>query len=105
MKEVAACMFVLFAFGCMPGEAKTMNKISTGMSKEDVRNILGKPKTSSANDGFEYWKYDLSTAKQIWVTGGSDDYMVKFKDGRVVGYGKEDEFAPTQNVNMKIKHK
>lgn len=102
MKRLALVLLLVFS-GC--DNAEKMNRLSVGMTKQEVKSVLGSPKTSSASDGFEYWKFFLADEKQRWVTGGFGDYMVKFKDGKVVAYGKEDEFAPTQNINMKIKKK
>jgi outer membrane protein assembly factor BamE (lipoprotein component of BamABCDE complex) len=101
-----AMVLLLAAAGCgNPGKANSLNKVEAGMSKAEVKAILGTPKTTSVIDGADLWKYDLATTRQRWVTGGADDYLVKFQDGKVVGYGKEEEFYPAQNVKVEIKKK
>ncbi len=58
------------------------------MTKDEVIDALGKPKSSSAKDNIMYLKYRLYK-ECLFI----DDYYVKLKDGNVEAYGHVGEFG------------
>jgi hypothetical protein len=68
------------------------------MTKADVVRVLGNPVSTAGFDGTEVLRYELSTTKQIWWTGGWDEYFVKLVNGRVVSYGKRGDVAEASTV-------
>jgi hypothetical protein len=63
---------------------------------------LGTPASVSSHDNYELLRYQLSGRKAPPLNpnhrGFADGYTVKFKSGKVVAYGRDDEF---QTINIK----
>ncbi len=72
------------------------------MSKQQVIQILGNPASVSSHDSYELLRYQLSGRNAPPLNpnhrGFADGYTVKFKSGKVVAYGRDDEF---QTINIK----
>lgn len=109
--------------GCA-GTEKRVNEISLGMSKAQVIQVLGQPKSTRAGAGVEYLVYELkesvdagSCAAWSWslvlipveCMRKKVDYFVQFKQGVATAYGEIGDFDSTQdpeqtiNVNKTIK--
>lgn len=90
--------------GCVTSADK-LSLISLGMTRTQVVEILGKPASVSARgDGSELLRYQLSgryapplnpNAKQF-----ADGYTIQLHNGKVVAYGRDDEFQAI-NVNVR----
>lgn len=98
---LVAAVFVLS--GCVTS-AKKLSLVSLGMTKAQVVEILGEPASVSARPDGELLRYQLSgryapplnpNAKQF-----ADGYTIQLVDGKVVAYGRDDEFRAV-NVNVR----
>ena len=82
-----AIIGVLFLAGC--ATTYRMDRVSVGMTKEQVVAAVGRPDSSaSSGNGVEYIRYDLEAH-----TGGIATYFVKLVNGKVDSYGPEDDRA------------
>jgi hypothetical protein len=82
-----------------------MNRLSVGMTKQEVVSTMGQPaSTAAAGGGVEILRYELQNAHQVWW-GGYSEYFVRLVNGKVDSYGRMGDFDstkdPTLNLNMK----
>jgi hypothetical protein len=103
MKTVALIVAVLALSSCAsPG--KKLNRVSLGMDKGQVLDIMGDPDSTKAADGVEVLVYDVDPWLHAEAWSYSGEYWVMFAGGRVVKYGKpQDVGTPvgsTLNVNI-----
>lgn len=95
-------LLAFFVAACAPASAR-MNRISLGMSKNDVIRALGRPVSVSATDRTEYLNYRF--AEETWNAPDRVPYFVRFRDGKVDAYGRLGDFdstkTPAFNVNVK----
>ena len=72
------------------------------MPKAEVINILGTPKSISADKGIEYMHYRW--VKTVIATDADwpDDYFVAIKEGKVSSYGKKGDFDSVKDPTQKI---
>ena len=94
-KLLAAFSFVLLLTSCAFNGDK-LSRISIGMTKQDIINTLGKPKTQSARGNVEVLHYVGETG---WSQGQlgfrhSDYGFVRLVDGKVESYGPETRKQP-----------
>ena len=111
MKNRILALFVLFLAGCATS-ATTLNKISIGMTKAEVIQIMGQPESTRANQGVEYVIYTLheSTSLAYGSNAGiiavpvTDKYFVKIVGGHVESYGRIGDFDSTnpQKFDLQI---
>jgi hypothetical protein len=103
-----AFMTVLIAglvAGCATS-SKNLNKVSVGMTKAEVIQVLGQPESTRANRGVEFLIYSLregiskpgTTIVPISIEG---QYFVKLVDGRVESYGRVGDFDSTKPFETK----
>jgi len=107
---IIALIVAVLLVGCAGTESR-VNAISLGMSKAQVMQILGQPKSTRASAGVEYLVYDLkqsvdagSCAAWSWslvlipveCTRKKIEYFVQFKGGVATAYGEIGDFVPTQ---------
>jgi len=94
LRVVLTAVFVcLFLTGCqamMYGTAEKLNKISVGMSKQQVIQELGNPDTTSASGSEEILKYKWMKTVVSW---GPKYFYVRLADGKVQSYGEEEELT------------
>lgn len=90
MRRVFALLVAVLAFaGCMTS-ADQLAKVSVGMTKAQVTEILGAPASVSAHeDGTELLRYEL---RRTQGPRFPESYTVQFRGGQVVAYGRDDEF-------------
>lgn len=103
MKTIFALVTVFSLIGCATKPTK-FNKLSVGMSKSEVIGILGSPDTTAANAGAEYLTYTYNK-DVIWGTagdGGTKDYFVRLKGGKVDAYGKMGDFDSTKDPTARL---
>ncbi len=91
---IALSMAVLVA-GCAT-PARTLDQIRPGMSRQEVRSMMGPPQAVAHSPGKECAYYTL--LKDFWSRvpwSLSDRYYVCYDDGRVETFGKVD--GPTSD--------
>jgi len=74
--------------GCA-SSSKKLNKISPGLTKDEVLVILGRPHSTSAQGETEYLSYNLINK------GGGDlrEYTVKLVHGAVESFGERTDYG------------
>ena len=99
-------VFVLLLAGCVTS-SKKLSEISLGMNKSEVIEVLGEPQSVSARvGGVELLRYQLSGRNAAPLSPNAkataDGYSVQLIDGKVVAYGRDDEFrAITVKTELK----
>ena len=79
-----------------------LNKIEIGMSKVEVREIMGKPHQREASELMEWWLY--LTNHSAYVSDSERFVPVVFKDGKLAGWGRN-YWITQQQLDVKIDHK
>lgn len=74
----------LLISGC--ASSSNMAKLSLGMNKSQVTDILGEPDFLAAQGSDEVYTYSLYNGffSQVWYS----HYNVNFRDGRIIYYGR-----------------
>ena len=72
------------------------DRISLGMTKEQVKAVIGKPDAFSTQGKTEYWSY-RETA--VWP---EVMWFVRFIDGKVESFGQKGDFDSTKDPTQKI---
>jgi hypothetical protein len=81
--------FIVLA-GC--ATAPKMNRLSVGMTKQEVVSAMGRPdSTSTLDNGAELLHYKLSPQGGPFMNLITDEYAVRIVNGKVVSYGKMSE--------------
>ncbi len=101
-----AIVLILFSttllVGCAgPGK---MNELSVGMTKGQVIEVLGQPRSISAKGNVEYLNYNLYApfdADRTADSGPYVPYFVRLIDGKVEAYGKRGDFDSTKPPETK----
>jgi hypothetical protein len=106
-RTLTLCLVVaLLLVGCVTS-SKKLSEVSLGMTKTEVIAVLGQPKSVSARrGGTEILRYQLSGRDAPLLTPNrkefADGYTVQLIDGKVVAYGRDDEFrAITVRTDVK----
>lgn len=60
------------------------DKVKQGMTKNEIRDVLGEPTLINVSNMFEYWSYALNPSSQY------DNPSIRFKDGRVEAFQEPD---------------
>jgi hypothetical protein len=101
MRNIIPALCLALLIGC--ATAPKMNRLSLGMTKEEVISVMGKPaSTSSAGESVELLHYHLSP------TGGpilhliTEEYFVKMLSGKVVAYGTMRDLDSTKDAATKM---
>jgi hypothetical protein len=76
--------------------ASDMNKISLGMTKQQVIQQLGTPMGVSAQDGVEYLSYSLSDTLSDAMAWQTHRFYVRLVNGHVDSYGRVGDFNSTK---------
>ena len=79
-------VLLLFGFvGCATSVHKNANRVSAGMSKQQVQNIMGAPTKKDINsDGTERWYYFQAGAfeyRTVWVYFDASGKVVRLETG------------------------
>lgn len=92
----------LLVMGC--ATSNRMNKISIGMTKEQVIAAMGQPTSTRATAGVEYLEYKLRESGDLvagtW-TEPNRKYYVRLRDGRVDAYGNMGDIESTKGPEEK----
>jgi hypothetical protein len=75
--------------GCAASSAR-LNRISPGMTREEVVSALGTPHAVTAHGAVEYLSYNLLNKG----VGDMKEYAVKVVAGRVESFGEKADFGP-----------
>ncbi|MEZ2349449.1 SHOCT domain-containing protein [Caballeronia sp. RCC_10] len=99
------CAVALSLTGCMAmvfGTADQLNKLSVGMTRQEVIQTLGEPKSISSTGDLEYFQYRW--VKTVIAADGNfpEDYFVAVRNGRVVSYGKKGDFDSTKLTTQRV---
>ena len=78
------------ASGPGPFRAKNLTHISIGMTKPEVLQILGEPKSVGAGDNVEIFHY-WDEERGWWQ---HDNFYIRFASGKVESYGPEPNDRP-----------
>ena len=94
MKKILVLILCLGLFGCAT-TSKITNRLSLGMTQEEVRKNCGNPFKKEAREGQEIWYYQ----EQVWLETGYPTLLmteVYFKDNKVAEFkqGKEPSRQP-----------
>lgn len=103
MKVIISVFFGILALTGCTAPTSRLNKISVGMTKEEVVAAIGEPVSKAAQGGAEIFRYHLSTPEQIMWTGGYDEYFVRFVAGRVESFGRMGDFDSTKNPTVEVR--
>ena len=88
MKIVSTLILVsvMVIAGC--ATAHKMNRLSLGMTKQEVISVMGRPtSTASPGKGQEILRYNLSATNDDAYDGITDEYYVRLINGIVDSYG------------------
>jgi hypothetical protein len=100
MRLIIVALLIVVS-GCAT-TSKKMNKLSLGMTKEQVMKIMGEPTSASATDGVEYMNYTLyesGTANQLGI---GTPYFVRIKGGAVESFGRAGDFDSTKTNTIRV---
>ncbi|MBI4991434.1 hypothetical protein HZB96_05065 [Candidatus Gottesmanbacteria bacterium] len=103
-KLIYIFIMALLIAGC--ATAAKMNRLSVGMSKDEVIKVMGNPNSQKASEGVECLEYYLSNS----MMGDTGTYWVMMKDGKVIQYGRAGDFGTAlpqdrREYNIKIQNK
>ncbi len=112
---ITTCLMpLLFLEGCggavglaAAGNRNNLNKIEIGMTKVEVREIMGKPHQREADTEYEWWSYLTHNSDPIYgiVYREKDFTPVAFKDGKLIGWGRNFYTDRTKKYDVKIDQK
>lgn len=97
-------LVILVLSGCGTLTAKSMNKLSIGMSKAEVIRIMGSPTTTKADGNTEVLEYKRMADMQEWWTSRSSqrtNYWIVFENGELIKYGKAGDWDTAQPETIK----
>jgi hypothetical protein len=88
-------LFALLAIlaGCYT-PASTINKVTLGMSEQQVVKLMGKPESVTADADAKYLNYSLSEGAN-WNAGVP--YTIRIANDKVTSYGRDGMAAPRSN--------
>ncbi len=96
MNRLLILLAVVMLTGCV-ASSKRLAEVRIGMNQDEVMAILGEPHSTSARaDGTVLLRYQLSGTNTPMLGASdrrfADGYTVQLKEGKVMAYGKDDEF-------------
>ena len=102
MRKALLVVPILMMLGCGT-PPPSFDRISVGMTKEQVKAVIGKPDAVATQGKTEYWNY-----KETW--GGAligegqlrGWWFVRFIDGKVESFGQRGDFDSTKDPTNKV---
>jgi Short C-terminal domain len=93
---LAGCMAAIF------GSADQLNQLSIGMTKEQVIQKIGPPKSTAAGNGVEFM--NDRWVKTVIAADGNfpEDYYVQLRNGKVIGFGRKGDFDTTSTPVQRV---
>jgi Small protein A (tmRNA-binding) len=92
-------ILMLLIVGC--ATSHKINKISFGMTKQQVIEVLGPPVSTSAKSGVEYLNYRFSETDDDAFFDITTPYFVRIVDGKLESYGRLGDFDSTKTPETK----
>lgn len=109
MKKFLVLMLAVLLFGCATS-SRAINRLSVGMTKDQVICKMGQPTSTAATEGMEVFKYKLHKPEMgdLFVSDFDySTYFVRFVNGHVDSFGEMGDFDsvkdPTYNINLNQK--
>ena len=97
LNPVGITLIAVVLVGCAT-PSKNLNRVSVGMTKTQVIELLGEPQSARATQGVEYLIYRL--AEGFSVAGAPHEvrssYFVGLRNGVVDSYGRLGDFDSTR---------
>jgi hypothetical protein len=84
MLRLFAVFFLILATGCI-ATTRRLDKVSLGMTREDVIKVMGKPESTMQSLQGEILRYELNESINDWYPA---TYYVYIANGRVRQYGR-----------------
>ena len=91
MKNRNVALAALILVGCTTS-ARSLNKVSVGMTKAQVVEVLGQPQSTRDKEGIEYLHYQFSEQGDMIWWKPQHDYFVRLTNGVVDAWGKPGDF-------------
>ncbi len=95
---VSLFIFLLVA-GC--ATAQKMDRLSIGMTQDQVVAAMGRPASTAADGGIVFLLYRLSETDIEAYRGIEGRYYVRLRDGRVDSWGRVGDFDTTKDPTSK----
>ena len=100
MRKIQALLLSLMLFtGC--AYASKMNRVSLGMTKQEVLKVMGDPVSQKARGDTEILEYRFYTEAFRYDI---DSYWVTLRNGKVVEYGRAGDFGSATPATIRIEH-
>lgn len=92
--RILAIVLLLTLGGCSR-PSSDLSRLSLGMSKAEVIQLLGNPRETSVAEGVEVLRYEYvpgDSALSAWWWGrrAEEPYFVRLRDGKVSAWGEKD---------------
>lgn len=105
LKRFVALAVVVLVTSCAT-PSSNLNRLSVGMSKAEVVQILGTPESTRANRAVEFLVFNLREriarpGEAIAPIGIEEKYFVKLIEGKVESYGRLGDFDSTKPFETK----
>jgi hypothetical protein len=99
MKRTLSFLIFLVLLGGCATSVSRLDKISMGMTRDEVLQTMGKPTSISTAENVEFLNYVLFNGFR------EQPYYVRLRQGKVDAFGKVGDFAsskdPTSNIHLK----
>ena len=95
MRKALLVVPIILMVGCGTPQP-SFDRISVGMTKEQVKAVIGKPDAVATQGKTEYWNY-RETA--VWP---EVMWFVRFIDGKVESFGQRGDFDSTKDPTQKV---
>ena len=98
MRKALLVVPIILMVGCGT-PPPSFDRISVGMTKEQVKAVIGKPDAVATQGKTEYWNY-----KETWDWRGQlrGLWFVRFIDGKVESFGQRGDFDSTKDPTNKV---
>ena len=100
MKKLIIIIVLAALTSCVT--SRKFNNISVGMTKAQVIEKIGNPKTTKASEGVVYLIYNTYSSFQEVNNLSPEAFFVKLINNKVISYGRVGDFNSTKNPTMDI---
>ena len=98
MRKALLVVPIILMVGCGT-PPPSFDRISVGMTKEQVKAVIGKPDAVATQGKTEYWNYKETWDMGVQLRGW---WFVRFIDGKVESFGQRGDFDSTKDPTQKI---
>ena len=98
MRKALLVVPIIMMMGCGT-PPPSFDRISVGMTKEQVKAVIGKPDAVATQGKTEYWNYKETWDMGVQLRGW---WFVRFIDGKVESFGQRGDFDSTKDPTQKI---